>query len=96
MSVRHLHRLFRDEGTEGTTVSRWILERRLEHCRRELGRPGGSAPSVTAVAHRFGFTSPSHFSRAFRAAYGVSPREWRAGARRSRSCGRPPATPIGS
>ncbi|MCQ8768562.1 helix-turn-helix domain-containing protein [Streptomyces telluris] len=86
ISVRHLHRLFRDEGTggaEGITVSRWILERRLERCRRELGRPGRSAPSVTAVAHRFGFTSPSHFSRAFRAAYGVSPREWRAGARRS-------------
>lgn len=75
ISVRHLHRLFR---AEDTTVSRWIQHRRLAACRRELGRPGRSAPTVTAVAHRYGFTSASHFSRAFRAAYGVPPREWRA------------------
>ncbi|MFI2371864.1 helix-turn-helix domain-containing protein [Streptomyces sp. NPDC018833] len=72
LSVRYVHRLFQDEGT---TVSRWIQHRRLEACRRELGRGG---PAVAAVAHRFGFTSPSHFSRVFRAAYGMSPREWRA------------------
>ncbi|WP_435812131.1 AraC family transcriptional regulator [Streptomyces olivaceoviridis] len=29
------------------------------------------------MAHRWGFTSPSHFSRVFRATYGVSPAEWR-------------------
>ncbi|MFI9442873.1 hypothetical protein SM007_33260 [Streptomyces avermitilis] len=27
---------------------------------------------------RWGFVSPAHFSRAFRAAYGMSPREWQA------------------
>ncbi|GGW67523.1 helix-turn-helix domain-containing protein [Streptomyces xantholiticus] len=75
ISVRHVHRLFQDEGT---TAGRWIQHRRLEACRRELGRPGRNAPAVMAIAHRFGFTSPSHFSRTFRAAYGVSPREWRA------------------
>ncbi|MGI5346698.1 helix-turn-helix domain-containing protein [Streptomyces sp. CA-250714] len=74
ISVRYLHRLFQHEGT---TVSRWILSRRLEVARRELSRPLRSGPSVTAVAHRWGFTSTSHFSRAFRAAYGMSPREWR-------------------
>ncbi|MFJ9520782.1 AraC family transcriptional regulator [Kitasatospora sp. NPDC101801] len=30
------------------------------------------------VARRWGFVNPAHFSRVFRAAYGVSPREWRA------------------
>ncbi|WSV42983.1 AraC family transcriptional regulator [Streptomyces sp. NBC_01077] len=29
------------------------------------------------MAARCGFTSPSHFTRRFRAAYGVTPREWR-------------------
>ncbi|MFC5146828.1 helix-turn-helix domain-containing protein [Streptomyces aureoversilis] len=79
VSVRHVHRIFQ---AEDTTVSRWIQHRRLESCRRELDRPGRNAPAVTAIAHRFGFTSASHFSRTFRAAYGVSPREWRAAARR--------------
>ncbi|MFE2723378.1 helix-turn-helix domain-containing protein [Kitasatospora sp. NPDC059327] len=75
ISVRYLHRLF--EG-EGVTVSRLIQRRRLEECARELGRRGRSAPTVSAVAQRWGFVNPAHFSRAFRAAYGTSPREWRA------------------
>lgn len=74
ISVRYLHRLF--EG-EGTTVGRFIRERRLEECGRELARRGRVAPTVSAVAQRWGFVNPAHFSRAFRAAYGVSPREWR-------------------
>ncbi|MGW0827226.1 helix-turn-helix domain-containing protein [Streptomyces sp. NPDC002845] len=75
VSVRHVHRLFQYEGT---TVGRWVQHRRLEACRRTLSGPARNAPALTAVAHRFGFTSYSHFSRAFRAAYGMSPREWRA------------------
>ncbi|MGW1606754.1 AraC-like ligand-binding domain-containing protein [Streptomyces eurythermus] len=75
MSVRYLHKLF--EGEE-TTVCRLVQRRRLEECSRELARRGRATPSVSAVAHRWGFSSPAHFSRVFRAAYGVSPREWRA------------------
>jgi AraC-like DNA-binding protein len=74
ISVRYLHRLF--EG-EGVTVGRLIQRRRLEECARELARPGGTAPTVSAVAQRWGFVNPTHFSRVFRAAYGLSPREWR-------------------
>ncbi|WP_455678748.1 AraC-like ligand-binding domain-containing protein [Streptomyces atratus] len=74
ISVRYLHRLF--EG-EGTTVGQLIRQRRLEECGRELARRGRTAPTVSAVAQRWGFVNPAHFSRAFRAAYGVSPREWR-------------------
>jgi AraC-like DNA-binding protein len=33
---------------------------------------------VAVVAHRWGFTNPAHFSRVFRAAYGMSPRECQA------------------
>ncbi|MEU8778921.1 helix-turn-helix domain-containing protein [Streptomyces sp. NPDC048606] len=78
VSVRHLHKLFR---AEGISVGRWIHRERLERCRRELSRPSVTAPTVSAVAQRWGFVSPSHFSRAFRAAYGMSPREWQAHAR---------------
>ncbi|WP_265565499.1 helix-turn-helix domain-containing protein [Streptomyces hygroscopicus] len=61
------------------TVGGWIRRRRLGKCRRELGRPHRARPTVAAVAQRWGFVSPAHFSRAFRAAYGsprVSGRPW--------------------
>ncbi|MDR6976051.1 AraC-like DNA-binding protein [Streptomyces sp. 3330] len=74
ISVRYLHRLF--EG-EGITVARLIQRRRLERCARELQRPDATASTVSAVAQRWGFANPAHFSRVFRAAYGRSPREWR-------------------
>jgi AraC-like DNA-binding protein len=74
ISVRYLHRLFEDEGI---TVGRLVQRRRLEECARELTRGGRSGPSVSSVAQRWGFVNPAHFSRVFRGAYGVSPREWR-------------------
>ncbi|MFF7893216.1 helix-turn-helix domain-containing protein [Streptomyces sp. NPDC007907] len=73
MSVRYLHKLFQPEGV---TVGEWIRTQRLERCRRDLLRPPAPGPGVAAVAGRWGFTSPSHFSRSFRAAYGMTPREW--------------------
>lgn len=75
ISLRYLHRLFE---AEGMTLSRWILRRRLDMCRRDLARRGASEVTVASVAHRWGFVSAAHFSRAFRATYGVTPREWRA------------------
>ncbi|MDQ0579458.1 helix-turn-helix domain-containing protein [Streptomyces rishiriensis] len=74
ISVRYLHKLFKDEGT---TVGRWILRRRLEECRRDLMRYGRGGRTIAAVAARWGFPSATHFSRVFRSAYGMSPREWR-------------------
>ncbi|WP_078956232.1 helix-turn-helix domain-containing protein [Streptomyces sp. NRRL B-1140] len=73
MSVRYLHKLFESEGV---TVGEWIRTQRLERCRRDLLRSPARGQGVAAVARRWGFTSPSHFSRAFRAAYGTTPREW--------------------
>ncbi|MGK3941402.1 helix-turn-helix transcriptional regulator [Streptomyces caeruleatus] len=74
ISVRYLHKLFKDEGA---TVGRWILRRRLEECRRDLVRYGSGHRTIAAVARCWGFLSAPHFSRVFRAAYGMSPREWR-------------------
>ncbi|MFI2642330.1 helix-turn-helix domain-containing protein [Streptomyces sp. NPDC018610] len=74
ISVRYLHRVFEDEGV---TVHRLIQRRRLEESARELARGGANAPTVSAVAQRWGFVSPAHFSRVFRTSYGRSPLEWR-------------------
>ncbi|MDH6117917.1 AraC-like DNA-binding protein [Kitasatospora sp. GAS204A] len=87
ISVRYLHRLF--EG-EGMTITRWILQRRLEECSRELARRGRVSPTVSSVAQRWGFVNAAHFSRAFRTAYGMSPREWRSTAL---TTDRPPGAP---
>jgi AraC-like DNA-binding protein len=32
---------------------------------------------VTSIAFDFGFNSPTHFGRVFRARYGVTPRDYR-------------------
>ncbi|TYB38400.1 helix-turn-helix domain-containing protein [Actinomadura chibensis] len=74
VSSRHLYNLFREEGT---TVSSWIKERRLEHCRRDLRDPLQLNRPVSAIAARWGFVDAAHFSRLFKAAYGASPREYR-------------------
>lgn len=74
LSVRSLHRLFRDQGI---TVAGWIRGRRLERCRRDLADPLLHLRPVRAIAARWGFTDPAHFSRAFRTAYGHSPQEYR-------------------
>jgi AraC-like DNA-binding protein len=89
ISVRYLHKLFE---IEDITVSRWVQQRRLEHCRSDLARREVAGLTIAAVAHRWGFTSASHFSRVFRAAYGISPAEWRNTAvREARMCPVPEA-----
>lgn len=76
ISKRHLHVLF--SGAE-TTVSSWIRERRLERSRTELRDPALRDRTVAAIATRCGFADAAHFSRVFKAAHGVSPREYRDG-----------------
>ncbi|WP_406117948.1 helix-turn-helix transcriptional regulator [Streptomyces sp. NBC_00989] len=74
-SLRYLHKLFQQE--EGHTVACWIRSRRLEACRRDLADPRLAARPIHTIAARRGFSSPAHFSQAFRAAYGTAPREFR-------------------
>jgi AraC-like DNA-binding protein len=75
VSVRYLHRLF--EAQEAT-VAELIRRRRLERCRRDLLDPALRREPVAAIGARWGLANPAHFSRAFRAAYGVPPTEYRA------------------
>ncbi|HZF87706.1 helix-turn-helix domain-containing protein [Streptomyces sp.] len=74
ISLRYLHKLFQQEGR---TVAGWIRERRLEQCRRDLADPRAAARPISAIAARWGFANPAHFSQAFRHAYGLSPRQFR-------------------
>src|SRR5262245_23724186 len=74
MTTRYLHHLFSEE-TE--TVARYILRRRLEECSRALTAPSLRGRTVTSIAFDYGFNSPTHFGRVFRARYGVTPREYR-------------------
>ncbi|NGO08728.1 helix-turn-helix domain-containing protein [Streptomyces sp. HC44] len=74
ISLRYLRKLFQQDGR---TVVGWIRERRLEQCRRDLANSHLAARPIHAIAARWGFTSPSYFSQAFRSTYGLSPRQYR-------------------
>jgi AraC-like DNA-binding protein len=74
ISVRQLYKVC---SAAGLSLGAWIREQRLEACRRDLSRPTAGLSPIAAVARRWGFTDASSFGRSFRAAYGVSPREWR-------------------
>lgn len=74
VSVRYLQKVF---ATEGISVSNLIRSRRLEQCRRDLVDPVCQHLSIAQIGGRWGFPDAAHFSRLFRATYGVSPREFR-------------------
>jgi len=73
-SPRYLHRLFEEYGV---TVGTWIRERRLQVARSDLASRALAPYSITEIAMRHGFADASHFSHAFRDAFGVSPRAFR-------------------
>ncbi|MFE2296982.1 helix-turn-helix domain-containing protein [Streptomyces sp. NPDC059445] len=76
ISVSYLHRIFR-QGCQGDTVAAWIRRQRLEGARRDLAEPALRGTPIHAVAARWGLFRAPDFTRAFRAAYGLSPREYR-------------------
>ncbi|MCH0538502.1 helix-turn-helix domain-containing protein [Streptomyces sp. MUM 203J] len=74
ISLRTLHQLFR---TEPETVAATIRRRRLERCRADLADPRLRGRPIGALAARWGFLAPPEFSRVFRAAYGLTPSDFR-------------------
>ena len=72
MAPRTLYRLFADEGT---TPMRWLWQQRLARSFKALAE--GTFSQVTQVAFAYGFSDTSHFSRAFKAAFGKSPRAFK-------------------
>jgi AraC-like DNA-binding protein len=73
VSVR---RLFSACAQAGISLEQWIIGERLAAAHVELAAPTAGHRSVTAIAHHWGFSSASHFSRRFRDSYGMSPSTW--------------------
>lgn len=74
MSLRYLYRIFE---TEHVSVSSWIRERRLDRCRRDLSDLTLLRRPVSAIGAHWGFVDSTHFGRAFKIRYGMTPSEYR-------------------
>ncbi|MFF7890008.1 helix-turn-helix domain-containing protein [Streptomyces sp. NPDC020794] len=74
ISTRYLHKLFEPERE---TVAHYIRDLRLEQVRLRLLDPRFADRPISALAFDAGFGDQSGFNRAFKAKYGVSPRELR-------------------
>ncbi len=73
-SKRSLHRAVSE--LDGS-IHNLIWHARLERCRADLGDPAKSQHSIANIAQSWGFKNSTHFSRAFRARFGMSAREAR-------------------
>jgi len=74
VSRASLYRLLAAEGG----IRAVLLERRLDQALRLLLADNNDGRSLTEVARRCGFGGTSQFSRAFRARFGLPPRQYRA------------------
>jgi AraC-like DNA-binding protein len=77
ISVRYLYTLFSEQGM---TVSGWVRRRRLLRCRAELDGADTGA-SITEIAYRWGLNDSAHFSRLFKASFGMPPTQYRSSRR---------------
>ena len=74
ISERYQRMLF---ASSGTTISRFILEKRLERCREALGDLKLRDYSISQIAFNYGFNDAANFSRRFKDRYGTAPRGYR-------------------
>jgi AraC-like DNA-binding protein len=74
VSVRTLYAAW---SGHAESLANHIVAQRLERARRMLSASGSRSRTIAAVARDCGFVDTPHFSRRFRNAYGMSPREWR-------------------
>lgn len=82
LSLRNLYYLFENEGT---TVSRFIQDSRLDQCRKEIEVSTMFGRSISDISMAWGFKDSAHFSRVFRNRFGLTPRECRAVSRTSQN-----------
>src|SRR6185312_7882780 len=59
---RYLHKVFEDEDV---SISKYILDLRLDRCRDALRTVSAKDESITDIALSWGFSNSAHFSRAF-------------------------------
>jgi AraC-like DNA-binding protein len=76
VSRRRLDQILR--SALGVSVTAHIWNRRLEQAAADLIDPRCHGQTVSQIAFASGFEDAAHFSRAFRARFGHTPRDWRA------------------
>jgi AraC family transcriptional activator of tynA and feaB len=74
ISVRYANAVL---ARQGTSIARLIQVRRLERCRKALEDPLQAHRTLTEIGYGWGFSDMTHFSRRFKATYGILPREYR-------------------
>ena len=74
ISVRYLQVLFEDEGV---SPNRYIIDQRLERAKQDLANVKFSHKSISEICFGWAFGDTAHFSRAFKAKFGKSPRTFR-------------------
>jgi AraC family transcriptional regulator, positive regulator of tynA and feaB len=74
VSVRYANAVLAEEDT---SIMRLVLARRLERCRRALEDPSQAHRTVSEIAYGWGFSDLTHFGRKFRAAFGLTPSDYR-------------------
>jgi AraC-like DNA-binding protein len=74
VSARYIQKLFQQAGM---SFSQYVRRRRLEHCYADLGSLAHRNLSISDICFRWGFNDAAHFSRSFRADYGMTPRSFR-------------------
>ena len=76
VSRRYIHMIFEAMGLQ---YGSYVLQERLARSRDDLASPILASLSIERIAYRNGFNDAAHFSRRFRAAFGMSPRDFRHG-----------------
>ncbi|UZD97747.1 AraC family transcriptional regulator [Pseudomonas corrugata] len=74
ISSRHLARIF---AKENTTVTQYLLCKRLERAAQLLISRKIKCFNIAEIAYQCGFTNQAHFSRAFKAITGVTPKNYK-------------------
>lgn len=74
VTPRYVHMLFE---TEGLSVTKFIVERRLAHAHQMLLDPRMKERTISAVAFAAGFSDLSHFNHSFRRHFGKTPSDAR-------------------
>jgi len=74
ISIRYANALLAEEGS---SLERYILQRRLERCRGALQDPRQRHRMIGDIALSWGFSDHSHFTRRFRDTFGMTPGECR-------------------
>jgi AraC-like DNA-binding protein len=74
VSIRHLYAVL---ARADISLGDWIRDHRLEGCRRDLIHASARRVTISAIARRWGFVDPTHFGRAFKQRYGLTPKQWR-------------------